>query len=528
MELWRGRQQLLDDPVYMDAFREAWRQGRAHAFVLDLGQQEWCKRRELADSFTVWMISRQRGKSFAAIFDDLMYAQRTPGAILRYLGQTGDSALSILGPTLNQIFALCPLPKSERPYPFSKNDSLGSASEFAWDNGATLVWSGTDNDTFRRQRGPMSHRITYDEAAFYPRLREVTETLNPTMTRTGGSPLYLSTPPLTPDHMFAELYESASAIGTSEHETLYQNPQLTPAEIERVIAKAAAERNETVKKFKKSTYFRREYLAEICLDSDLAVVPEFPEARDGVEAVEATETEDATPAFPSIIVERERPPFFDLYVSMDPGMSDLTGILFAITDFRRAKLVIEHELLLKGAATPTIAAAILEVLQQHYGATVTDAKVDQKVLKVLTKDSAKPWAFVVDDPSNRVTADLHAYHGLEAQPAMKDDSEAAINLMRLEIGGRTIEIHPRCEGLIRQLGNAVRKAPGGDMTRSKRDGHWDLVAALKYLVRHWDKRRSPYPTDWNFDRHTQVRRDPARPPTLGEIMLKGTSLGRKR
>lgn len=494
----------------MGAFAEAWRLGRAHPFVLDLGQQAWCQRREAADSFSVWMISRQRGKSFAAIFDDLMFAQRTPGAILRYLGQTGESALSILGPTLNQIFAICPLPQRERPHPFNRNDSLGGASEFRWDNGATLVWSGTDNDTFRRQRGPRSHRITYDEAAFYPKLREVTEALNPTLTRTGGSPLYLSTPPVTPDHMFAELYEAASAIGHGEHETLYQNPQLTPAEIEAVISKAAAERNEPVEKFKKSTYFRREYLAEICLDSDLAVVPEFPDVKE------------------SIVVERDRPPFFDIYVSLDPGMSDLSGVLFAVTDFRRARLVIEHELLLKGANTATIAAEILGVLQEHYGATVTDARVDRKVLKVLARDSVKPYAFVVDDPSNRVTADLHAYHGLLAAPAMKDDSEAAINLMRLEIGGRTVEIHPRCTGLIRQLGNAVRKAPGGDMTRSKRDGHWDLVAALKYLVRHWDKRRNPYPADYGFDSKTQTRREVVRPTTLGDVMLRGTSLGRRR
>lgn len=521
MELWRAREAMRGDAVFQAAFAEAWRRGRAHAFVLDLGQQAWLQRRESRPDFSVWMISRQRGKSFAAIFDDLMFAQRTPGAICRYLGQTGDSALSILGPTLNQIYALCPLPKSERPYPFNKLDSLGSSSDFHWENGATLVWSGTDNDTFRRQRGPKSHRITYDEAAFYPRLREVTETLNPTLTRSGGSPLYLSTPPVTPDHMFVELYESASAIGRSEHETLYQNPQLTPEQIERVISKAAMERNESVEKFKKSTYFRREFLAEICLDTELAVVPEFPEVRG--EPVQPA-TEPPTYAAPSIIVSRERPPFYDVYVSGDPGMDDLTGMLFAITDFRRAKLVIEHELLLTKANTGTIAAELLAVLEAHYGAQV----VKEKGVRQLADGSPKPYQIVFDDSSKRITADLWSYHRISASPAMKDDSEAAINVMRLEVGGLNVEINPRCVHLIRQLGNATRVKPGGDMARSRRDGHFDLVAALKYLCRHWDKRHNPFPLDYGYDPKTQTRREAPKTQSLGDVVLRGTSLARRR
>ncbi len=506
MELWRARESQRDNPVFQAAFAEAWRRGRAHAFVLDAGQQAWCKRREESTDFSVWMIARQRGKSFAALFDDLMFGTRTPGAICRYLGQTGDSALAILGPTMDQIMALCPLPRSERPYPYSKNDSLGSSSEFRWSNGATLVWSGTDNDTFRRQRGPRSHRITYDEAGFYPKLTEVQEALNPSLQTTGGAPLYLSTPPVSPGHPFVELYEAAASIGRSEHETLYDNPRLTPEGIEAVISRAAAEKNQPVDRFKKSTYFRREYLAEICLDSELAVVPEFPEVRD------------------AIVVERERAPFFHLYLSCDPGMDDFTGILFAVTDFRRAKLVIEHELLLQKANTGTIAAEVFGVLQEFYGAQLA---LENGVMR-LQSGSPKPHCFVVDDPHKRVCADLWNYHRLSAQPAMKDDSEAAINVMRLEVGGKNVEIHPRCVHLVRQLGNAVRVKPGGDMARSKRDGHYDLVAALKYLVRHWDKRTNPYPLDFGFDSRIQTRREQQKPVSLGDVMLKGTSLGRRR
>lgn len=512
MELWRARESQRDNPVFQRVFADAWRMGQAHAWVLDTGQQEWIERRNKTQDFCVWMIARQRGKSFAALFDDLMFGTRTEGAIVRYLGQTGDSALAILGPTMDQIMAICPLPRAERPYPYNKNDSLGSSSEFRWGNGASLVWSGTDNDTFRRQRGPRSHRITYDEAGFYPKLTEVQEALNPSLQTTGGAPLYLSTPPISPGHPFVDLYEAASAIGRSEHETLYDNPRLTPEQCEGVIARAAAEKLQAVEKFKKSTYFRREYLAEICLDSELAVVPEFPEVKE------------------AICVSRPRAPFFDLCISLDPGMDDFSGVLFAVTDFRRNKLVIEHELLLQKANTGTIAAEVLGVLETHYGAKVIEKRIDAaNTIRQLDPNSErKPHWFVVDDPHKRISADLWNYHHLSAAPAMKDDSEAAINVMRLEVGGKNIEIDPRCTNLIRQLGNAVRVKPGGDMTRSKRDGHWDLIAALKYLVRHWDKTRNPYPAGYGFDSQHQTRREVPPPVTLSQVLLRGTSLGRRR
>ena len=124
-------------------------------------------------------------------------------------------------------------------------------------------------------------------------------------------------------------------------------------------------------------------------------------------------------------------------------------------------------------------------------------------------------------------ADLWAYHGLSFSPALKDDREAAINAMRLEVA-RRIEIHPRCEGLIRQLGTAVRTKPGGDMQRSKRDGHFDLVSSLWYLCRSIDWSRNPYSPDYGFDPKTQARRDAKPPETLARVLLRGTHLGRMK
>jgi hypothetical protein len=147
---------------------------------------------------------------------------------------------------------------------------------------------------------------------------------------------------------------------------------------------------------------------------------------------------------------------------------------------------------------------------------------DVRHMRVVTKDNAftvvQPHSATLDDTTGRICADLFTYHGLQFSPALKDDREAAINAMRLEVASR-IEIHPRCVGLIRQLGTAVRVKPGGDMQRSKKDGHYDLVSSLWYLVRSIDWTHNPYPVDYGFDVKTMTRgHEPKRGRSLAEVL----------
>ena len=448
--------------------------------------------------------SRKIGKSYLMAVIAFEACLRNPGKRVNYAAPSGKECVEMTLPIMTGLAALAP--DDCRP--------VWAPSKGHWEfpNGAYVVVFGADDEAAaNRGRGPESILNIADEAAFCPVLFYLVESvLAPQTLQTRGRTILASTPPVSPGHDFVSMAEAAATHGAFLHRDIYSHGRMTREEIDEYLTQRAVSRGLSLDDYRKTTDYLREYMAQTVLDSNLAVVPEFPLVKD------------------SIVKETVRPPFWDLLVSGDPGMDDLTGILFAVTDFRRNKLVIEFELLLQKANTKSIADAVRDVLVANYPSTVDSPNSLRVVLPTDFAFVVKPHSAVMDDASKRICADLWAYHGLSFSPALKDDSEAAINAMRLEVGGRHIEINPRCVNLIRQLGTAVRKAPGGDMARSKRDGHYDLVAALKYLVRSWDKTHNPYPTDYGFDRHTQARRERPPPRTLASVLMQGTSLGRAR
>src|SRR5690606_26070094 len=148
------------------------------------------------------------------------------------------------------------------------------------------------------------------------------------------------------------------------------------------------------------------------------------------------------------------------------GMKDRTGILYAYWDFIRGKLVIEDESLLQSPSTLTIAETLLE-----------------KEFELWRNQD--PY-LRISDVDLRLAADLWELHRIKVAQADKQDSLGAINRVRNMIQTRSIEIHPRCEHLIRQMKNATWNNKGSDFSRDAEkgpDGHYDLVAALKYLCR---------------------------------------------
>ena len=160
---------------------------------------------------------------------------------------------------------------------------------------------------------------------------------------------------------------------------------------------------------------------------------------------------------------------------MDPGFQDRTGILFGYWDFLGARLVIQDEILLHRANTQDIAQAIHEKEEKLWG---------------LEK---KPY-MRISDVDLRLISDLWNMHQLQFAPTRKEDSLGAINVLRNMVQTSQIVIYPHCVHLIRQLEHATwnRKATdfirGGDV-----DGHFDLVAALKYMTRNINRQRNPYP-----------------------------------
>ncbi len=452
--------------------------------------------------------SRKIGKSYLLSAIAFEAALQNPGKRINYAAPSGKEAIEITHPIMSQIAALAP----EDCRPIWK-PSIG---HWEFPNGAFIVLFGADDQAAAdRGRGPESVLNIVDEGAFCPVLFYLLESvLAPQTLQTAGRTIIGSTPPVSPGHEFADVADNAAALGAYVHRDIYSHGRMTHAEIDAYLTQRAQSRGLTLEAYKLTTDYLREYGAQRVLDSNLAVVPEFPNAK------------------AHIVVARPRPPHFDLYIAGDPGMDDLTGILFAVCDFRRSKLLIEHELLLTKANTKAIAEAVQDTMAEHYASTFEDRS--STVINAVKGEKGiwyvkRPYSAVIDDSSKRVCADLHEYHGLSFAPALKDDREASINVMRLEVQAHNVEIHPRCIHLVRQLGNAVRVKQGGDMARSKKDGHFDLIAALRYLIRSWTRTHNPYPDDYGFDPATMTRRDgPRSKQSLANALLSGTNVGRSR
>lgn len=440
--------------------------------------------------------SRKIGKSYLLGVVAFEVALRNAGKRINYAAPSGKEAIEITHPIMTQIAVQAP----DECRPVWK-PSIG---HWEFPNGAFIVLFGADDQAAAdRGRGPESILNIVDEGAFCPVLFYLLESvLAPQTLQTKGRTIVASTPPVSPGHEFSDVADNAARLGAYVHRDIYSHGRMTHEEIDDYLTQRAQSRGLTLAQYKLTTDFLREYGAQRVLDSNLAVVPEFP-------AVKARVVEAGRVAV--------RPPFWDLYVSGDPGMSDLFGCLFGYHDFRRNRFVVEHELLLERASTPMFVEAFQDVMIQHYECPQTDPRHMRLVTKSDAFTVVKPFSATLDDNTGRICADVFTYHGLSFTPALKDDREAAINAMRIEVATR-FEIHPRCVNLIRQLGTAVRTKPGGDMARSKKDGHYDLVSSLWYLVRSIIWSRNPYPADFGFDAKTMTRGfEPNRTRTLQDL-----------
>lgn len=462
--------------------------------------------------------ARKLGKSWLLGVIAFSAALRHPGGRINYAAPTGKECVQITLPIMRQLAELAP--EDCRP------EWLPSKGHWEFPNKAFIVLFGADDvEAANKGRGPESVVNIVDEGAFTPVLFYLLESVLAPQTlqalsATGmfakkpspflGRTIIASTPPLSPSHEFSGIADAAAAAGAFINRDIYAHGRMTREEIDAYLTQRAQSRQMTLAQFKETSDYQREYGALRVLDSNLAVCPEFPKVKN------------------RIVVARPRPPHFDLYLAGDPGMDDLSGVLFAVSDFRRSRLLIEHELLLRKANTKTIADAVLDVLVREYPSSHDAADSMRVVLEADFAFVVRPFASVMDDATGRICADLFQYHALEFAPADTKDREASINTMRVEVGGCTVEIHPRCTNLIRQLGTAVRVKPGGDMARSALDGHYDLISTLRYLVRAWDRQHNPYPFDYGFDPNTMTRRTDRRPPvSLEDAFLEGTNIGRK-
>jgi phage terminase large subunit len=404
----------------------------------------------------VWSCSRRLGKSYALCLLAIEKALQKPNSIIKYIAPTQKHVKMIITPIFRDILKDCP--KELKP-DFKTQDNV-----YRFPNGSEVQLAGTDSGRAEKLRGGSADICIVDEAAFVEDLEYIVQSvLIPTTTTTRGRIILSSTPPKAGNHPFVDYIQRAEAKGQYVKKTIYDalgKSHVTQDMINDLIEEYGSA---------DSPEFRREYLCEIIRNEDSNVVPEF--------------TDDLQK---EIVKPWPRPPHFDIYVAGDIGFKDLTVFLFAYYDFRQAKIVIEDELVMSGRKMTT--EALANAIREKEASLFSDKQ---------SGEVKKPYLRVCDN-NLIVINDLYVLHQLSFTPTAKDDSEAALNNMKIMLKQKKIVVNPRCETLLRHLKYATWDKTGRKMARSQDNGHFDAVDALKYLVRNVQLNKNPYPSSFGL------------------------------
>lgn len=389
--------------------------------------------------------SRRWGKSYWLCVEALMEVlkgKKGDKRYVRYAAPTAKMVRNIIEPLMDKIMEDCP--KHLKPH-HRRQEGV-----YIFPNGSEIHIAGCDNNGAEKLRGTDTHLGIVDEAGFILDLRTVVQDiLLPQTITTGGRILMASTPGKTPAHPFHSYVKDAEALGCAIHRTIYQAPHVSKETIELYARETLGG--------KEGSTWKREYLAEFVVDEEYAVVPEF------------CPTENVLADW------RGLPQYFDYYVGMDVGYSDLTVALLAYFDFKTAKIIV-----------------LDEVVKRHSTSAEIDAAV--QAAEEITFPGRQPYRRVVDAP-NIVVADIRSRADRSWLMARKDDKNAALNVLRMAIQERSVLIHPRCKTLISHLQHGCWNTGRTSYERSEQDfGHFDAIDAAVYLVRHVDKLANPYPT----------------------------------
>jgi hypothetical protein len=392
--------------------------------------------------------SRRLGKSYLLCVIAIETALQNDNCQIKFAAPTQKMVRKIIMPLMRQILDTCPKHLQPRA---NKVDGL-----YEFPNGSEIHIAGTEQAQADNLRGTACDLAIIDEAAFASDLRYMIESiLRPQMlTRPNARIILASTPPVTPDHDFMRYAEEAMEAGAYVKFTIYDNPLLTTETIEKYKKEAGGENTST---------WKREYLAEFVTDTDSALIPE------------ATQE-----CLAEITAEVIRPEFFNPISALDLGFVDATGGLLAYYNFQAGKVVIEDEFLINKATTAVIVDLATSKEKALWGTQAPRRVVDGNAL------------LIADLNSDTYKFRCHAPD--------KADLVAGVNRIRMEVSNKSLVIHPRCKNLLHQLQHATWDKSRTRFSRSSNGNHWDLVAALIYLLKAVDRKSNPFPAGHGWDR----------------------------
>lgn len=470
-----------------DARRLLWRDGRAAEYLLDTagptgGQRAWIAGLDaLAPmSWAAWKVSRQRGKTFAALTWLLQRMGLERGLPGVYLAQTGQNAEAIVASFLRDVEADLP-PEWRVEFRDGVLRSAATDSE--------LAVFGTDNQQYRRRRGRKAKVVLLDEAAFYADLLDVEQVYIPQLQTTGGVGLYLSSPPISPAHQFNERCRAAMASGVYVHDTFWSNPRI---DHEAVIRGECARLGLTREQLLASTAFRREFLAEDVTEETRAAIPAW--------------TQEAAA---ELVCEVKRADFYDGYSSLDIGYSpDPSFALLGWHDVANNRLVIEYELEHRNGTVASLTAGLKELERLAWGVDKYDGTLlaladevaelpDFLKRRVHAHAPRQPYLRVGDNDL-LVLSEMAVTHGLAVFPTRKDDKALAVDFVNQLVAAKRLVIHPRCVRTREQMFTTIWNRTRTGWERTAKD-HGEAIDCVTYMARNvrWNRDCRPKRvTEW--------------------------------
>lgn len=456
-------------------------------------------------------ISRQRGKSWKWCTFATVWAHCHPGRLIKYAAQLGVSVRGIIAPTIGILTA--DMPQEFRP----AEDKTDHVWRFPSQNGAPkseIKAAGVNLGHHDDLRGPRSHLVIQDECAFYDAFEKVQEVLLPQLSTTGGPSVYATTPPDSPSHPYEQVCQANKARGRYVHRTIYEHPRMSPERIAEYLTEQAALKGLTLEQFKKTTYFRREFLCMHIVEASRAVCQEW--------------SEDAGSGYPEGVtwgdvhtVAVERPQFCDWYDSLDIGFTrDPSAWLGAYWDWTNGRLVVEMESEpLRQPRADVLGEEILR-LRRLLWPTTSKPPTPLDCQRSPCGQYWMPRLSVGDGSGNGAEKlrELHEHNiGLDFIHALKPDLESRVNAVRVLVAQGKLWVHPRCANLRKQLATGLwADKQKSDFERTE-DNHLDHFSALVDLVQHIDRQRCPVPQDFGRTADMEQWRPIGQGATLHEL-----------
>lgn len=423
--------------------------------------------------------SRRLRKTSTALVKCIEDLIKNEGPPIRFVAPTQKMLRNIVHPIVKMICADAP----EDMKPIWKGQD--GYYLFPYKN-TELHIAGANNGHEDDSRGVASRRCVVDEAQMVDKLKYlVDDVLMPQLLSTGGDLWMLLTPPKTPVHECREYVLEAKALKSYAEFNIFAS-EYPPEVIEQFCKEAGG---------KESTTWLREYMCQFVVDKNFAIVPEWTD---------------------SLIEEYVPDEFYKFYakyegLDISGGKKHKTANLYAVYDFKKAKLCILDESVLSPQETTT--RKLAEV-------------VKAKELELWKEQ--KPALRIADNNNLILLADLGKEHAIHFQPTSKDTLDAMVNNVRLWVGAKKLQISPKCEQLIGSLKYGVWTDSRKEWEESAVYGHFDALAALMYLLRYIDVVTNPIPANYGTNPDSDFINLPKNILTENMKVLQTALLRRKR